>query len=133
MRFAFPIFLGGTLGEKGRRRRDWMANSGIDIRRERGSGPEVRRTTGGMLYRVSRTNTPDLMEIRRELDRQREREDASARKSEAANTVESSSANTQYRQLLLCLLLSICFFWPRVHTGAQDCLQPLCCVRTSTL
>jgi hypothetical protein len=54
-----------------------------------------------MLYRVSRTNTPDLMEIRRELDRQCERDAASARKSEAANTVESSSANAQYWQLIL--------------------------------
>jgi hypothetical protein len=78
-----------------------MTTSGIDIRRERESGPEVRRTTGGMLYRVSRTNTPDLMEIRRELDRQCERDAASARKSEAANTVESSSANAQYWQLIL--------------------------------
>lgn len=47
-----------------------MAGFAIDIRRERAGGPEVRRTTGGLPYRVSRTNTPDLEEIRRELDRQ---------------------------------------------------------------
>jgi hypothetical protein len=52
-----------------------MPNDGgfdvIDIARERRAGPEERRTTGGLPYRVSRTNTPDLGELRRELDRQR--------------------------------------------------------------
>ena len=43
----------------------------IDVVRERRAGPEERRTTGGLPYRVSRTNTPDLGELRRELDRQR--------------------------------------------------------------
>ena len=43
----------------------------IDIAAERRAGPEERRTTGGLPYRVSRTNTPDLAELRRELDRQR--------------------------------------------------------------
>jgi len=44
----------------------------IDFRAQRQSGPEVRRTSGGLLYRVSRTNTPDLEELRRELDRKRD-------------------------------------------------------------
>jgi hypothetical protein len=52
-----------------------MPNEGgfdvFDIARERRAGPEERRTTGGLPYRVSRTNTPDLGQLRRELDRQR--------------------------------------------------------------
>ena len=49
-----------------------MSGVALDIRAERESGPEVRRTLGGLPYRVSRTHTPDLEEIRRELDRKRE-------------------------------------------------------------
>ena len=35
-----------------------------EIRQARAAGPEVRQTEGGLPYRVSRTNTPDLEELR---------------------------------------------------------------------
>ena len=55
----------------------------LDIAAQRASGPENRRTTGGMAYRVSRTNTPDLQELRRDIDREREAAKAQGRKGSA--------------------------------------------------
>ena len=42
-----------------------------EIRQARAAGPEVRHTEGGLPYRVSRTNTPDLEELRLRLTRER--------------------------------------------------------------
>jgi len=55
----------------------------LDIAAQRASGPENRRTTGGMAYRVSRTNTPDLQELRRDIDQEREAAKAQGRKGSA--------------------------------------------------